>query len=224
MSCVPEVDFNKIFYCYHNLGEKRLLKKSLSNLTINKKVFIFYSKNRRIPICALPKLRLVLSSRTGFLSFCYNFFNFINFYSYSIPINNNNISSIAKFVLSHEVGHILDPDVYNAKDEYSNILCNIVEKLIEYNIDINESDFHKKNLPSDLEECVVALKKNLIARESKAWDIARTIVVFNNNEDIYLFEKIREYALATYNFGNLKSIVREHNIENILRYKKYFIN
>ena len=96
--------------------------------------------------------------------------------------------------------------------EYSKILYNIIEKLIEYNIDIKESDFYKKNLPSDLEECVVALKKNLIARESKAWDIARTIVVFNSNEDRYLFERIREYALATYNFGNLKSIIREHNI------------
>ena len=123
MSCVPEVDFNKILYCYHNLGEKRLLKKSLSNLTINKKVFLCYSKNRHIPICALPKLRLVLSSRIGFLSFCYNFFNFINFYSYNIPVNNNNISSIAKFVLSHEVGHILDPDVYNSKDDTSEFSC-----------------------------------------------------------------------------------------------------
>ncbi|WP_296644956.1 hypothetical protein [Romboutsia sp. 13368] len=224
MSCVPEVDFNKILYCYHNLGEKRLLKKSLSNLTINKKVFLCYSKNRHIPICALPKLRLVLSSRSGFLSFCYNFFNFMNFYRYPIPITNSNISSIAKFILSHEVGHILDPDVYNSKDEYSKILSTIIEKLIEYNIDIKETDFYKKNLPSDLEECVIALKKNLIARESKAWDIARTIVVFNNNEDKYLFERIREYALATYNFGNLKSIIREHNIENILRYKRYFIN
>ena len=27
MSCVPEVDFNKIIYCYHDLGEKKLLKK-----------------------------------------------------------------------------------------------------------------------------------------------------------------------------------------------------
>ena len=41
MSCVPEVDFNKIIYCYHDLGEKKLLKKSLSGLNINKKVFLF---------------------------------------------------------------------------------------------------------------------------------------------------------------------------------------
>ena len=24
MSCVPEVDFNKIIYCYHDLGEKEI--------------------------------------------------------------------------------------------------------------------------------------------------------------------------------------------------------
>lgn len=224
MSCIPEVDFNKIFYCYHNLGEKKLLKKSLSSIKINKKVFLFYSKTRHIPICVLPKIRLILSSKIGFLSFCYNFFHFINLYNYPIPISNNNISSIATFVLSHEIGHILDPDVYSSKNEYSKILSTIVDKIIEYNIDIKNSDFHKKNLPSDLEECVVALKKNLIARESKAWDIARSIVVFNTNEDIYLFEKMKEYALATYNFGNLKSIVREHNLENVLIYRKYFLN
>ena len=224
MSCVPEVDFNKIIYCYHNLGEKRLLKKSLSALNINKKVFLYYARNGHIPICALPKLRLVLSSKSGFLSFCYNFFHFMNCYRYPVPISTTNISSIAKFVLSHEVGHILDPDVYASKEEYTNILSTIIDKLIKYEIDIEKTDFYKKNLPSDLEECVVMLKKNLISRESKAWDIAKSIVVFNDDEDIYLFERIREYALATYNFGNLKNIVKDHNIENILKYRKYFIN
>ena len=71
---------------------------------------------------------------------------------------------------------------------------------------------------------IILLKRNLISREAKAWDIAKNIVVFNNQEDMYLFERIREYALATYNFGNLKNIVKEHNIENILKYRKYFIN
>ena len=80
MSCVPEVDFNKIIYCYHDLGEKKLLKKSLSGLNINKKVFLFYARNSHVPICALPKFRLVLSSRSGFLSFCCNFFHFMSCY------------------------------------------------------------------------------------------------------------------------------------------------
>lgn len=224
MSCVPEVDFNKIIYYYHNLGEKNLLKKSLSEININKKIFLFYAKNRNIPICALPKFRLVLSSRSGFLSFCYNFFYFMSCYRNPIPVSKKNIESIAKFVLSHEIGHILDPDVYSSKKEYTEILSNIIEKLFEYNIDIEKADFYKKNLPSDLEECVVSLKKNLISRESKAWDIAKNIVIFNNKEDMYLFERIKEYALATYNFGNLKNIIKEHNLENILKYRKYFIN
>jgi len=224
MSCVTEVDFNKIIYCYHNLGEKKLLKKSLSALNINKKVFLYYARNSHIPICALPKLRLVLSSKSGFLSFCYNFFHFMNCYRYPVPVSTTNMSSIAKFVLSHEVGHILDPDVYVSKEEYTNILSTIIDKLIKYEIDIEKTDFYKKNLPSDLEECVVMLKKNLISRESKAWDIAKSIVVFNDEKDVYLFERIREYALATYNFGNLKNIVKDHNIENILKYRKYFIN
>ena len=224
MSYISKVDFEKILRCYHDLGEKKLLKKSLSELNINKKVFLYYSKNTYVPICAIPKFSLVLSSKSGFLSFCHNFFHFMSLYKSYLPITTENIGLIAKFVISHEVGHILDDDVYDSKKEYSNILSSIVNKLIEYNIDVEKSDFYKKNLPYDLEECVVSLKKNLISRESKAWDIAKSIVTFNNNEDVYLFDKVKEYALATYNFGNLKNIVKEHSIENILKYKKYFVN
>ena len=108
-----------------------------------------------------------------------------------------------------------------SKKEYSNILSNLVNKLIEYNIDIEKSDFYKRNLPYDLEECIISLKKNLISRESKAWDIGKNIIVFNNDDDVYLFDRVKEYALATYNFGNLKSIIKEHSLENILKYRKY---
>lgn len=66
-------------------------------------------------------------------------------YRYPIPVSKTNIASIAKFVLSHEIGHILDPDVYASKEEYTNILSNIVEKLIEYDIDIEKTDFYKKS-------------------------------------------------------------------------------
>ena len=222
MSYVSNIDLNKIMYFYEDLGEKKLLKKSLSELNIDKKIILYYSKNKHIPICAIPKLSLVLSSKTGFLSFCHNFFHFMNLYKYSIPITKKNISLIAKFVISHEVGHILDNGVYESKKEYSNILYNLINKLIEYDIDIEKSDFYKKNLPYDLEECVILLKKNLICRESKAWDMAKSIIVFENDEDIHLFDKVKEYALATYNFGNLKSIIKEHSLENILKYKKYF--
>ncbi len=221
MSYISKVDFNKIMSCYSDLGEKKIIKKSLSELNINKKVFLYYSKNTYIPICAIPKLKLVLSSKSGFLSFCYNFFHFMSLYKYSIPITPKNISLISKFVISHEVGHILDNNVYDSKKEYSNILSNLVNKLIEYNIDIEKSDFYKRNLPYDLEECVISLKKNLISRESKAWDIGKNIIVFNNDDDVYLFDRVKEYALATYNFGNLKSIIKEHSLENILKYRKY---
>ena len=37
-----------------------------------------------------------------------------------------------------------------------------------------------------------------------------------------IFNNIREYALATYNYGNLKNIVKEHNIDVFFKYKRYF--
>ena len=215
--------YRKIALYYIELGEKKLLKKSLSSLDINKKVFIYYSRYKNIPICALPKLKFILSSRHGFLSFCYNFFTFTNTYSTPIAICPSSIECIAKFVISHEVGHILDPNIFKAKEEYSIILSSIVDKLIEFNIDVNSESFHENNIPMELESCVLSFKKNLIDRESKAWDIAKSILVFKDIQEEFIFNKVREYALATYNFGNLKNIVKEHNIDLYFKYKRYFM-
>ena len=38
----------------------------------------------------------------------------------------------------------------------------------------------------------------------------------------FIFNKIREYALATYNYGDLKTIVKENNLDVFFRYKRYF--
>ena len=40
------LDFNKIIYCYHDLGEKKLLKKSL------KFILVILAKNEKILILA----------------------------------------------------------------------------------------------------------------------------------------------------------------------------
>lgn len=214
--------FRKILISYNEIGEKKFLKKSLKDLNIDKKVFLYYSKNKNIPICALPKLKLVLTSKHGFVSFCYNFYSFLDSSNNNISICPSNLRSIAKFVISHEVGHILDPDINTAKAEYTNILSTIVDKLIEYDIDVSNNDFYKNNLPFDLEDCVLDLKKNLIDRESKAWDIAKSFLVFESDKERLIFDKMKEYALATYNYGNLKNIVREHNIDVFFKYRRYF--
>lgn len=222
MICFNSDDIRKIAIFYNELGEKKILKKSLSNLDINKRVYLFYSKNRNVPICALPKLKLILSSKSGFLSFCYNFYAFANMYDYTVPISASSIQSIARFVVSHEVGHILDPDIYNSKEEYAVILSTLIEKLLEYDIDIKNQDLHKMNLPNEVEECVINLKRNLVSRETKAWIIAKSFLDFESPKEEFLFNKVKEYALATYNFGNLKNIIKEHNLETYFKYRKYF--
>lgn len=222
MSSFDTEIYKKIVLYYQELGEKKLLKKSLKNININRKVFLHYSKYKNIPICTLPQFKLILASRLGFLSFCYNFFTFVNVNKTIVSINLDSIDSIAKFVLSHEIGHILDPDISSSKEEYATILSDIVDKIIKYNIDINKIDFYKDNLPYDLEECVIRLKKNLISRESKAWDIARDFLNIEDDKEKLIFNKMKEYALATYNFGNLKNIIREHNIDIYFKYKRYF--
>ena len=94
--------------------------------------------------------------------------------------------------------------------------------MIYYNIDISKDNYQKDKLPLDLEKSVITFKKNLIERESTAWEIAKTIVNLDNNSDIVIFDKIKEYALATYTYGDLKTIVRENNLDVLFKYKKYF--
>lgn len=157
------------------------------------------------------------------MSFCFNFFTFLKWSNNKdIIITPNTLKIIAKCVLSHEVGHLLDSEISNTKYEYGDILTNIIDKLIEYNIDITNNDFYKENLPSDLEKYVVDLKKNLINRESKAWDIGKTIIYFENENEKLIFNKVKEYALATYNYGNLKTIIKEHNLDVFFKYKRHF--
>lgn len=217
------IDLKKIAMCFAELEEKKLFKRTIKDLKSNKKVHLYYSHSGNIPICALPKLKLVLVSRQGFLSFCFNFFSFIKMSdNKNIAITPSNIQTIAKCVISHEIGHILDPDISNAKFEYSDILSKIIDKLVEYNVDITDNEFHKGNLPYDLEVHVLELKKNLINRESKAWDIGKTLLNFDSEKEEIIFNSVKEYALATYNFGNLKSIVKEHNIDVFFKYKRYF--
>ncbi|MEF9990460.1 MAG: hypothetical protein RRZ84_04830 [Romboutsia sp.] len=222
MNSSIESTITQIVASYNDVGGKKLLKKTLKELGIDRRIFLYYSNHRHIPICALPRFRIILTSKQGFVSFCYNFYTFIDSPINSISISPSNIKSIAKFVVSHEAGHILDPDIYNTRAEYSALLSKFIDKLIEYNIDVSINDFHKGNLPLDLEECALDLKRNLIDRESKAWDIARSFLVFDSKKEELIFEKIREYALATYNFGTIKNIVKEHNIDVFFKYKRHF--
>ncbi|CEN82505.1 hypothetical protein [Paraclostridium sordellii] len=211
---------SKILISYRELGEKKFFKQLIKDIQIDKKLYMLYFKKRFIPICTLPKLRIIFISKHGFVSFCYNFFTFLYSKNIFINISCKNLISIAKFVIYHEVGHILDTTIKENKLEYNQIVKTFIERLIEYDIDINSKDLHKVNLPPQVEECVIGIKKNLIERESKAWKIAYDMIVFEDKNEELIFNNMREYALATYNFGNIKNIINENNIDLFVKYKK----
>ena len=225
MACENIFDINYISKYYNNLGEKKLFKNLVKefNSTLDKKVHLYYSTKKDMPIGALPKLKILLVSRIGFLSFCYNFYFYVNTFDYyNIYISEKNLKTIAKCVISHEIGHILDDSISNNRLENSKILTDILEKMINYNIDISKENYHKENLPKELEDSVVTFKKNLVTRESTAWEIGKSIMNFENEDEKFIFNKIKEYALATYNYGDLKTIVKENNLDVFFKYKKYF--
>ena len=87
MTCSNIYDLKKIPIYYEELRGKKLFTKALSEIDVNKKsVHLFYYKNANIPICALPKLGVVIISKRGFLSFCYNFYFFINSFENPCPL------------------------------------------------------------------------------------------------------------------------------------------
>ena len=217
MTCSNIYDLRKIPIYYEELKGKKIFTKSLSEMDVDKKlVHILYYKKYNIPICSLPKLGIVIISQKGFLSFCYNFYLFINsFNTKNILITKQNIYSIGKVALCHEIGHILDPDLSNIKSHSIKIITSIAETIKKYNIDLEDEYYYKKNLPLELEDCIIEFKKNSIAREINAWNIGKTIIDFESYLEQYIFEKMKEYALATYNYGNLKNIVIENNIKSL---------
>ena len=217
MTCSNIYDLRKIPIYYEELKGKKIFTKSLSEMDVDKKlVHILYYKKYNIPICSLPKLGIVIISQKGFLSFCYNFYLFItSFNTKNILITKQNIYSIGKVALCHEIGHILDPDLSNIKSHSIKIITSIAETIKKYNIDLEDEYYYKKNLPLELEDCIIKFKKNSIAREINAWNIGKTILDFESELEQYIFEKMKEYALATYNYGNLKNIVIENNIKSL---------
>lgn len=217
MTCSNIYDLRKIPIYYEELKGKKIFTKSLSEMDVDKKlVHILYYKKYNIPICSLPKLGIVIISQKGFLSFCYNFYLFINsFNTKNILITKQNIYSIGKVALCHEIGHIWDPDLSNIKSHSIKIITSIAETIKKYNIDLEDEYYYKKNLPLELEDCIIEFKKNSIAREINAWNIGKTILDFESELEQYIFEKMKEYALATYNYGNLKNIVIENNIKSL---------
>ena len=217
MTCSNIYDLRKIPIYYEELKGKKIFTKSLSEMDVDKKlVHILYYKKYNIPICSLPKLGIVIISQKGFLSFCYNFYLFINsFNTKNILITKQNIYSIGKVALCHEIGHILDPDLSNIKSHSIKIITSIAETIKKYNIDLEDEYYYKKNLPLELEDCIIEFKKNSSAREINAWNIGKTILDFESELEQYIFEKMKEYALATYNYGNLKNIVIENNIKSL---------
>ena len=64
MTCSNIYDLKKIPIYYEELRGKKLFTKALSEIDVNKKsVHLFYYKNANIPICALPKLGVVIISK-----------------------------------------------------------------------------------------------------------------------------------------------------------------
>ena len=190
MACDNIFDINYISKYYNNLGEKKLFKNFIKefNSKIDKKVHLYYSHRKDMPICALPKLKVLLISKIGFLSFCYNFYFYVNTFDYyNISISQENLKIIAKCVISHEIGHILDDSISNNKFENSKILTDIIQKMIDYNIDISKDDYNKNTLPKELEDSVVIFKKNLVERESTAWEIAKNIIDFKSEKEKFIF-------------------------------------
>lgn len=212
---------DKIKHSYIDLGEKKLLKSAIKSLGVNK-VYLYYSKYKKIPICALPNMNLILASRHGFLSFCYSFYIFLNTCNeYTITMSPYTIGLIAKFTMAHEIGHILDPDINEIRYKYGDIISELIDQILDSNLDPTMDVFYDSTLPDDINLSVLNLKKNLIERECRAWNICKNLIVFEDDYELLVFNKIREYALATYNTGNLKSIIKEHNLDTYFKYHKY---
>ena len=215
-----KVVIRKMLRDLEELGEKKLFKEIMKEFNVNKKVRLYYSKKRYIPVATLPRFNLIVSSKRGFISFYYNFYAFMHMRGTILPLVKETMVFVAKCVLSHEIGHILDEDLPNNRKDHTNLLVKLTENIIHHNIDIQRETEFKSQLPIEIENIIIQLKRNLIERETKAWDIGKQIMSFKDNYEENLFYKMKEYALATYNYGDLSTIIRDNNLDVTIKFKK----
>ncbi|MFI3210759.1 MAG: hypothetical protein R3Y64_06895 [Peptostreptococcaceae bacterium] len=188
---------NNIIEVYDKINAKKIFKKSIKEIS-TKRIFLLYSNIFNLPICALILTNTVMASRTSVINFCYQINEL-----YDIKLSEENIKSIIKFIVGHETGHILDSSLKKTRSEYQSMILTFRELCIEY----------KKNNTSiktyQLEDLGRQIKNNLIEREITAWNIASEIIDFKDDNEIYIFNKTKEYALATYNTISYKSLYRQ---------------
>ncbi len=188
---------DNIIEVYDKINAKKVFKKSIKEIS-TKRIFLLYSNIFNLPICALILTNTVMASRTSVINFCYQINDL-----YDIELNEENIKSIIKFIAGHETGHILDSSLKKTRSEYQSMILSFRELCIEY----------KKNNTSiktyELEDLGRQIKNNLIEREITAWNIASEIIDFKDDNEIYIFNKTKEYALATYNTISYKSLYRQ---------------
>ena len=70
--------------------------------------------------------------------------------------------------------------------------------MIDYNIDISKDDYNKNTLPKELEDSVVIFKKNLVERESTAWEIAKNLIDFKSEKEKFIF--LRDRILSFFHY------------------------
>jgi len=197
---------------YDNINGKKAFKNAIKEINCNKKLFLIYSNKKNIPLSAIPHFRLVLSSKASFLHFCYQL---SSFYNNEIEMNEENIKNIIKFVVAHEIGHVLDNNLENTRTEFMKHLNKLMEFCMKYN-------FNKNNTSYEIDSTVLDIKKNLINREVVAWNIGRDLIEFKNDFEIELFDKIKNYALATYNSITFNSLYKHYNLEVVIKLKRKF--
>lgn len=204
---------------YDNLGGKKIFTKALSEISVDrKKIHLLYYKKSNLPICAIPKINTVIVSKKSFLSFCYSFYFFSRNSSYdTLSISQENIYYIGKFALCHEIGHLLDTELKALKASSNEIIISIAKSIVKYNIDFKNPNI-VNNLPLEIEDYLLDFKKNIVKRELNAWNIGKSLISFDNTSQRELFENMKKYSLATYNYSDFKSFLSENEIEKYLKY------
>ena len=83
---------------------------------------------------------------------------------YNIEFDEENIKNICKFIMAHEIGHLLDADLNNNKNKHFKMITSFINYTLKY--DINTS-----NVPYELEEISREIKKPVGWMQLKIDDI-----------------------------------------------------
>lgn len=209
---------SKVEMIFEDIGGEKYVNNLFESFDTDKNIKFKFYKSLPVPFHARPVDKekytkfAVAGSKSNLIELYTCVYENMKHRYINIEPTVDNVKALIKATIAHEIGHVLD-DQLQATSEKEKEIAKIYGSYIGViKVDFDFRNFKINIIPDthneNTEASVYDMKKTLIYRETNAWIIARNIMDFENENEKYIFNVLKEYALATYNQINANFLAR----------------